>query len=214
MHASRWTLRVRQAALTVGWAPIRSHVVGRHALATPTRALHASQPIANKLYREPEYVPLMGREWEGPDIEDEPTIEDVEAEREGLLPVEAYTPEFAPLARRWALQETLDMGRHTKVTGGGRIFSVSATVIVGDQRGTAGFGYGKALTAASALTKATVDAEKRMCRCNCFCIISPMCFCFALPITQTRFLCQCRRIVASFEDFVSNKTAVSYICEF
>ena len=52
---------------------------------------------------------------------------------------------------------------HTKITAGGRIFSFSALVVVGDGRGTAGFGYGKALTGGGAVLKATRDAEKRKC---------------------------------------------------
>ena len=52
--------------------------------------------------------------------------------------------------------------RHTKITAGGRIFSFSALVVVGDGNGTAGFGYGKALSGGAAVQKATRDAEKRM----------------------------------------------------
>lgn len=63
------------------------------------------------------------------------------------------------------------MGRHTKVTAGGRVFSFSALVVLGDKNGTAGFGYGKGLTAVAAVNKATRDAEK---------------FMFSIPITDDR----------------------------
>lgn len=46
-------------------------------------------------------------------------------------------------------------------------------VVLGDGNGTAGFGYGKALTAASAINKAGIDAEKYM---------------FSLPLTEDRRL--------------------------
>lgn len=63
------------------------------------------------------------------------------------------------------------MGRHTKVTAGGRVFSFSALVVVGNSNGTAGFGYGKGMTAPAAVQKANRDAEKLM---------------FAIPLTDDR----------------------------
>jgi small subunit ribosomal protein S5 len=63
------------------------------------------------------------------------------------------------------------MGRHTKVTAGGRVFSFSALVVLGDSNGTAGFGYGKGMTAGDAVVKANRDAEK---------------FMFAVPLTDDR----------------------------
>mmetsp|Transcript_15093 Transcript_15093/g.25951 ORF Transcript_15093/g.25951 Transcript_15093/m.25951 type:complete len:316 (+) Transcript_15093:29-976(+) len=72
----------------------------------------------------------------------------------------SHIPPHLNTRRRWAVQDVLKIGRHTKITAGGRINSFSSLVILGDGAGTAGFGYGKALTATAATQKAVVDAEK------------------------------------------------------
>lgn len=98
--------------------------------------------------------------------------EQLAEERAAMMRGEVEMPkfnEFEPL--QWHdkdLQEALPyrqllkVGRHTKVMGGGRIFSVSALVLVGNRNGTAGFGYGKALTMVQALQRANRDAEKNL----------------------------------------------------
>jgi small subunit ribosomal protein S5 len=52
--------------------------------------------------------------------------------------------------------------RVTKVTKGGRTFSFSAIVVVGNEKGVVGFGLGKALEVTDAITKAIEDAKKNL----------------------------------------------------
>ena len=52
--------------------------------------------------------------------------------------------------------------RVTKVTKGGRTFSFSAIMVVGDEAGVVGHGMGKAQEVVSAITKATEDAKKNL----------------------------------------------------
>src|SRR5574344_1128664 len=52
--------------------------------------------------------------------------------------------------------------RVTKVTKGGRTFSFSAIVIVGDENGVVGHGLGKAKEVTSAIAKGIDDAKKNM----------------------------------------------------
>ena len=54
--------------------------------------------------------------------------------------------------------------RVTKVTKGGRTFSFSAIMVVGDEAGVVGHGMGKAHEVVSAITKATEDAKKNLFR--------------------------------------------------
>jgi small subunit ribosomal protein S5 len=61
------------------------------------------------------------------------------------------------------LQEKLVSVRRTaKVVKGGRIFSFSASVVVGDGSGKIGFGQGKAREVPSAITKANQKARRDM----------------------------------------------------
>ena len=54
--------------------------------------------------------------------------------------------------------------RVTKVTKGGRTFSFSAIVVVGNEEGVVGHGMGKAQEVVSAITKGTEDAKKNLYR--------------------------------------------------
>lgn len=56
----------------------------------------------------------------------------------------------------------LDIRRTTKVVKGGRTFSFSALVVVGDSAGSFGCGRGKAKEVTTAIQKATDNARKNM----------------------------------------------------
>lgn len=57
---------------------------------------------------------------------------------------------------------TVNLWRNAKVVKGGRRFSLSALVVVGDRNGRVGLGYGKATGAPAAIEKAQKDARKNM----------------------------------------------------
>jgi len=54
--------------------------------------------------------------------------------------------------------------RVTKVTKGGRTFSFSAVVVVGNENGVVGYGLGKASEVTSAIAKGVDDAKKHLLR--------------------------------------------------
>lgn len=56
--------------------------------------------------------------------------------------------------------------RVTKVTKGGRTFSFSAIVVVGNEKGVVGYGLGKAKEVTDAITKGIDDAKKNLIKVN------------------------------------------------
>lgn len=60
----------------------------------------------------------------------------------------------------------VNIGRVTKVVKGGRRFRFTALVVVGDKKGTVGFGYGKAKEVPDAIKKAVDDAHKNLVKIN------------------------------------------------
>jgi small subunit ribosomal protein S5 len=60
------------------------------------------------------------------------------------------------------VEDLVHVNRVTKVVKGGRNFSFAAIVIVGDENGKVGFGYGKAKEVTEARAKATKDARSNM----------------------------------------------------
>jgi small subunit ribosomal protein S5 len=62
-----------------------------------------------------------------------------------------------------AMEDTVvKVYRNAKVVKGGRRFSFSALVVVGDRNGTVGYGYGKANEVPPAVEKAIKDAKKNL----------------------------------------------------
>ena len=58
------------------------------------------------------------------------------------------------------MDRTIKVNRVSKVVKGGRRFSFTALVVVGDQNGTVGVGYGKAKEVPQAIAKAVEEAKK------------------------------------------------------
>ena len=61
-------------------------------------------------------------------------------------------------------EKVVSIQRVTKVTKGGRTFSFSAIVVVGDQNGVVGYGLGKGKEVTLAISKATDNAKKQLVR--------------------------------------------------
>ena len=70
--------------------------------------------------------------------------------------------ERAPRERSEFDQATLDVRRVARVMAGGRRFSFSVTVVIGDRRGRVGVGLGKGADTALAIDKAVRSARKNL----------------------------------------------------
>ncbi|MBN4071082.1 30S ribosomal protein S5 [Crocinitomix catalasitica] len=62
------------------------------------------------------------------------------------------------------VDKLVSLNRVTKVTKGGRTFSFSAVVVVGDENGIVGHGLGKAKEVVEAISKGVDDAKKNLIR--------------------------------------------------
>jgi len=81
------------------------------------------------------------------------------------MPARADTPTYVPAEFSMNLVErVVKVNRCATVVKGGKRFSFSALVVVGDQNGVVGYGFGKAKEVPFAVEKAVKDARKRLVR--------------------------------------------------
>ncbi len=70
--------------------------------------------------------------------------------------------ERAPRERSEFDQATIDVRRVARVMAGGRRFSFSVTIVIGDRKGRVGVGLGKGADTALAIDKAVRDAKRHL----------------------------------------------------
>lgn len=63
-------------------------------------------------------------------------------------------------------EKVLDLRRVTRVVAGGKRFRFRATVVIGDEKGQVGVGIAKGADVAASVSKAKVNAKKRVIRVN------------------------------------------------
>ncbi|MGX9395259.1 30S ribosomal protein S5 [Mycoplasma sp. 1781] len=80
-------------------------------------------------------------------------------ERKAFAPKKQFS---ATPATKIFEEKVIDIARVTTVVKGGRRFSFSAYVVVGDKKGKVGFGHGKANEVQDAIKKAVKDAQKNV----------------------------------------------------
>lgn len=109
-----------------------------------------------------EKMRLEGNLEEEVELEDEDEEDWDEDEEHDRPQWEPLFPHELPPKEIWNFTELLKVGRHVKVTPAGRVVSFSAFVMLGNQEGSAGLGYGKAKTTDKAMQRAYVDAQKHI----------------------------------------------------
>jgi len=92
-----------------------------------------------------------------------PAKEDARARR---APRGGKRGERAPRERSEFEQRIIEIRRVVRVVAGGRRFSFSVSMVIGDQKGRVGVGLGKATDTALAIEKAIRDARKNMITIN------------------------------------------------
>ena len=74
----------------------------------------------------------------------------------------AYNRDRAEKAAPEFIEKVVYLNRVSKTVKGGRIMKFSALVVVGDGKGTVGYGLGKAAEVSEAILKGIADAKKNM----------------------------------------------------